>query len=327
MQEMLRCLEPSLYRKLIPTMRSRYSAPMLVPVVVFALVMVAATILSVRRDNPWHRFMVAHRESAPNDYAGLAEVERELAALAGPHPWAGRYEGPNRGFGGKNIFLTPSGRYCINHTFDFGSGGYSACGRMSLAGDRFVSSSGAAWETQAPEGPPFMIVPWGKRRYLVPERQMLDFVNDVNNGKEPRETRRLGSFVAHLRSGDEAFVVEGPPSLPAEYERLLRPTPISTRVTRAGLPRGLLLASFYSLRRGVAFPTITTVILGAGMDSGVFKEMRLEGPEGTAAQVMEVWTSSCAAEVEVWPRWGRQPRMGDVFSTNPKPAAAPPTGR
>lgn len=70
-------------------------------------------------------------------------------------------------------------------------------------------------------------VNWGKRHYLLRADGMMDFVNDVNAGSEPRG----GAWGSHLlRRGDEALPVEGEPMLPAKWKGALLTSPLDGRV-------------------------------------------------------------------------------------------------
>lgn len=70
-------------------------------------------------------------------------------------------------------------------------------------------------------------VAWGERMYLIPPGDLIDFVNDVNAGWEPRDGVH-GSFL--LRRGDEERPVEGLPALPPELLGALLEEPIRAAV-------------------------------------------------------------------------------------------------
>ena len=75
----------------------------------------------------------------------------------------------------------------------------------------------------------FFPISWGVRLYLIPQDQMLDFVNVINQGREPRKDK-LGNF--YLREGDEKKPVEGIPVLPSQWNDYLLQKPIEGKVIK-----------------------------------------------------------------------------------------------
>ncbi|MDZ4342467.1 MAG: hypothetical protein U1E51_08555, partial [Candidatus Binatia bacterium] len=75
----------------------------------------------------------------------------------------------------------------------------------------------------------FLPINWGDRLYLVSENQVLDFVNKINQGNEPRNNR-FGYF--YLREGDENKKVDGFPKLSAQWQEFLLKEPISGEVVK-----------------------------------------------------------------------------------------------
>lgn len=75
----------------------------------------------------------------------------------------------------------------------------------------------------------YLPVPWGKRRYLVPVADVLDFVNGVNLGLEPRDAPQGGHY---LRQGDWEIPVSGLPEVPEAYRKYLVREPIEGTVRR-----------------------------------------------------------------------------------------------
>ncbi len=64
----------------------------------------------------------------------------------------------------------------------------------------------------------FYFVQWGEREYLISDRKMLDFCNEVNTHFEPRDTIQ-GSV--YLKVGDENKPVDGKPDIPEYWEKYL----------------------------------------------------------------------------------------------------------
>ena len=72
------------------------------------------------------------------------------------------------------------------------------------------------------------LVRWGPRRYLLADEEMMDFVNAIHHGSEPRAEGH-GFFL--LARGDEKLPASGLPTLPAEFLGHLRSTPLEVRLS------------------------------------------------------------------------------------------------
>ncbi len=72
----------------------------------------------------------------------------------------------------------------------------------------------ASW----PRGTAPVLIPvsWGQRLYLVPQDDVLGFVNQVNRGQEPVSRGSMGSY--YLREGDWDRPTTGLPTLPEEWK-------------------------------------------------------------------------------------------------------------
>lgn len=75
----------------------------------------------------------------------------------------------------------------------------------------------------------FLPLHWGARLYLIPENEMFDFVNQINEGLEPRNSAH-GLF--YLREGDEKKVAEGDPMLPMQWQDYLLKKPVEGKVVK-----------------------------------------------------------------------------------------------
>jgi hypothetical protein len=111
-------------------------------------------------------------------------------------------------------------------------------------------------------------VPWGDRRYLVPQTQMLKLVNNYNEGGHAREKMR--GIPLRVEGGDPRNIPEttppGRPRLPPEYARLIVEKPLSLRVTKASaLPQ-------QNVTRGVDVRE-TKLELDGGLNQGVYVGM------------------------------------------------------
>jgi hypothetical protein len=103
-------------------------------------------------------------------------------------------------------------------------------------------------------------VVWGHRHYLIPSDKMLDFVNEVNAGLEPRKTTE-GVFL--LREGDERKAVRGDPGVPSDYRSYVLAAPITLGILFVGKSRPEKSYGCKSMGR------VTPVTLDAGSAKGV----------------------------------------------------------
>ena len=71
-------------------------------------------------------------------------------------------------------------------------------------------------------------IQWGERHYLIPTTRILEFINAINAGFEPRKTV---SGIFFLKWGDEFRPVVGKPKLPAEYADYLLENPIRAKIS------------------------------------------------------------------------------------------------
>lgn len=71
-------------------------------------------------------------------------------------------------------------------------------------------------------------IQWGERHYLIPTTRILEFINAINAGFEPRKTV---SGMFFLKWGDEYKPVIGKPKLPAEYADYLLENPIRAKIS------------------------------------------------------------------------------------------------
>lgn len=169
-------------------------------------------------------------------------------------PWAGSYY-LGDGLGYNNYLkLSQEGTFaykwegCLG-TYDENTGGYRLEeGILVLSPERrSIRKSFKGTPTR------FLPVAWGRRLYLIPEKESLDFVNEINQGGEPRDGVH-GRF--YLREGDEKIPVSGFPVLPAQWQDYLLQKPAEGSVTKVqgrkavinigkkhGLKEGMLLTA------------------------------------------------------------------------------------
>lgn len=114
-----------------------------------------------------------------------------------------------------NLRVRSSGRFSFVWTGCLGTYGQNE-GTASLKdGYLLLSSSGPNVEHGFGGTPTtFLPVRWGARMYLIPKSDVVEFVNEISQGHEPRE-RIHGSF--YLRKGDWKKPADGQPDLPEEW--------------------------------------------------------------------------------------------------------------
>jgi hypothetical protein len=183
-------------------------------------------------------------------------IERE--ANESDSDWAGEYEMSDR-------FLTiaPKAGYAFllrRYAFDW----------VYVAGDiqwsekklKLITAEDSKWQRLSIFSSELVPVLWGERHYLIPENEIIDFINSVNAGYEP--TSKLASFGTSffLRKADKNKQVSGAPILPEQYRGYLLKKPIRARILEIG-------KTVESTDEDGEQNKVTTVILNVGSDQGV----------------------------------------------------------
>jgi len=257
--------------------------------------------------------LVGVEEYSPPPYDCSADVKRRIRALrrelslaADLPPWAGEY-----GYGdglGTNVMLLLAPE----------SGFASAwVGCMGLYGENLggVRVDGARIHLDCEhENDPggfggirteLVQVPWGERRYLVAPEQMTAFGNDVRSGME---SRKGGTGLYLLRSGDEEKAVSGLPELPEEFQFALDAPVIEARIVEVLETTPKERESGYDWVR---------VRLDLGLARGAYREMDLELVEPAdlgyfGASIDAVTAEDSLAEILVHDD-GKRPEVGWRF--------------
>ncbi len=159
------------------------------------------------------------------------EILVEIKTLEN-HQWAGDYYAGD-GLGvNQSLVISPKSGWeyewhgCLG-LYDRNWGAVSwADGRIRLSFTFNNSSEG--FRGISPELIP---VTWGARHYLVPADDFIGFINQINEGLEPRGSEH-GSFL--LRRGDEKVKVSGLPKVPDEYQGYLLREPIEATIIEVG---------------------------------------------------------------------------------------------
>lgn len=277
--------------------------------------LVIALLGAIWMDRPLELFNSPPQVSRPDHSKEFDALHSEMEGLGTSAPWAGAFSSGD-GLSGTTIYIHPSGRYCLHEWGDIGPG-LSSCGRLRDQGDRLASQSKAAWEGSEKDGPAYLKVRWGRRNYLVPVRRVFDFVNSVNSQGEPR-SERLYVHGAYLREEEQSLPVPGLPELPEPHRRLLRGQRVSAKVTGAGLRRGRLFWAAAKLFFKFEMPCRVHIALDRGSDAGLFVGMKLEAGEDDeplSATVTSLGADSAEARVDMFECRGRNPRIGETFST------------
>lgn len=138
---------------------------------------------------------------------------------------------------------------------------------------------------------PFMdsrlyFVKWGHERFLIPEHEMLSFVNDYNKGGRMRSSmgfspRKDGTASMFGHNLDSA----GIPELPARWAKLLRTDPIELTVqTVTSMPKEHVVDSVWKHSLEIEF--------SGGSEVGVYDSMEFDLDEGFVT-IVEVKPDSC----------------------------------
>ncbi|MGI8905695.1 MAG: hypothetical protein ACR2IE_04305 [Candidatus Sumerlaeaceae bacterium] len=161
----------------------------------------------------------AARRSIPD--AGPSRIS--LRQVAGPYSFGNgldlNYE----------IHISPDGQFTYQQASYEGVAA-EAAGYARMTGRKLVLTPTSATPEAWPAGMGLELLPvqWGSRLYLVPEKDMMAFVNAVNRGSEPVTQISRGHFF--LREGDLDKPASGHPDLPGSFASLLLSKPLRGKV-------------------------------------------------------------------------------------------------
>lgn len=247
----------------------------------------------------------ASAKEGSSPYEFVEQLERSTAT----HAWAGVYHA----FGG--LYLAADGRYCTTTSSCFGTG-YGPCGTLRLNGDRLVEAGWNPLKKRVHRGPPYLRVPWGERNYLVSEEGILDFINDVNESREPRTDNR-GAPSGYLRGGELEILVTGQPLVPEQYRAMLLAKPLMMTAVEISTRTNIIT------RHGTYEDEDcgAEARFDAGSSSGVFVGMKLHAQTGddlVSAVIKEVSTRSSAGRIKQSDCDKTDPLPpGSIFSSRP----------
>jgi len=170
-------------------------------------------------------------------------------------------------------------------------------------------------------------VKWGPHRFLVPEWQMMEFVNNYNEGGFARETMFGIAFLQG--KGDNTRIPEidaatqaTKPQLPAKFAKLLLSAPVSLKTSRVSSP-----AVLQGLDSRV---TQVTAEFEGGSAKGVYVGLRFKYPadkmvEHGIFEVTRVDAETCTAEFHSYENDEvRLPAAGEVIWVGEKTQKEPP---
>jgi hypothetical protein len=230
---------------------------------------------------------------------GLTETERErydaiASELSEPDlpEWAGDYTGillaPRSGF----MLITPT---CM--------GPDVATGSVHGHGDRVELTFGAAHGRTVT----WWLVPWGDRRYLIPQRMLGMFCMHVNDGFEPRAPEVGYGF--DMRTIGTYERPHGLPQVPERWQPLLLPSPLRTCILRVQRTR-------VEKRPGVDESIEVRVLLRLGKNDGVHPGLGFYlGRSGSVLGYVErVNASTCIVLAQRESKW-RPLQVGEYAGT------------
>ncbi len=142
-----------------------------------------------------------------------------LATLAGEYFFS-------NGFSGERLSISPLGTFKLTyHSCTAESHTY---GRARVVNGHVVLRTYLVCRVLFPYAPKELIpIRWGERLYLIPENKGRSFCNYVNvEGGAPG----WPPDPCFVRDGDDEKPVEGPPTVPKEWESMLLPAPINGKV-------------------------------------------------------------------------------------------------
>lgn len=240
---------------------------------------------------------------APTEPEATPHRQAILDALPGlsDHPWAGTYgDGMHRVSVAPGLGVSAFSHGCLGV---YGQGEGEALEQPD--GSILLRYDDPAFANE--QGFPGHLVPvrWGERHYLLSADKLLDFVDQIQFGDEPR-SRGDGAL---LRFGDECRRATGLPTLPMAYALLLRsergefPIRAVTEVARSGEP-------LCRLTQRIDFDPRGDTRLRTGMklkvlDTGLYDSVRIVevGADHAVALREEPMAHDCA-DLSATPRPG-----------------------
>jgi hypothetical protein len=236
----------------------------------------------------------------------IAQIKQEIKASP-EHDWAGQYyQGDGLGMN-LSLFLAPRSGFHFEWHGCLGLYNRES-GKVDVENGR-IKLRGAVTDESLRMNKEFVPVKWGERRYLLPPDSLISFVNDINQGSEPRKDIH-GSFF--LRWGDEDKPAKGRPGLPEPFKSYVRETPLKAKVAEVG--KSSTTQHYQSKYQ------LTPITLDVGAADAVFVGMVLYAKgRGSMpqARVKEVTEHTCKAVFRQETKGAIELREGLQFSSAP----------
>lgn len=199
----------------------------------------------------------------------LAEIKKLKS-----HEWAGEYYAGD-GLGvNTSVVIAPKSGYVFEWHGCLGLYDRNY-GSVTWTNDQIRLSFTFANQRKGFQGiaPELIPISWGARRYLIPADDVVGFCNNINEGREPRNSSH-GFYLLH--QGDEKKMVTGFPKVPSKYQDYLLAKPIEATI---------IAVSPYTTRPSVVDwkfkDTTVTIDVGARQGLRVGMELAVTKPQDT----------------------------------------------
>jgi hypothetical protein len=162
-----------------------------------------------------------------------SRIQREIKSLVN-HPWAGEYYCGD-GLHNSYVYIAPRAGFLFIYRGDIGlpyanhGPVEQRDGRLHLSLTPPLEGDNFYWDLSKTLIP----ITWGERKYLVQSERLIDFCNQVNEGREPRQDVYGFSL---LRRGDEKMKVTGTPVVFREVAPYLLAKPVEASIIGVGKP-------------------------------------------------------------------------------------------
>jgi hypothetical protein len=210
-----------------------------------------------------------------------AKIQAEIKSLS-EHPWAGTYY---CGDGLENSYLhvAPRSGFLFVNQGDIGAP-YANHGPVVLKrGELHLSFSIPMDDGYYPGlAKTFVPVEWGKRKYLIDSKKIINFCNQVNEGREPRS--EIYGFCM-LQIGDEEKKATGFPGIPNQFRSYVLAKPIEAEIIAVQKPTG---TSGEAVNK-----TVINITLNRGKKAGLLPGMELH-----VVEPVNVWDAITVTEAK-----------------------------
>ena len=252
----------------------------------------------------------------PSEPSGIKakreKVEAEIARLQ-DHPWAGQYS-YSHDHGSRVLTLAPENGFVLNDNWSWE--------RTDLYGTVEWDGTHIKLTSEISDAPvddvhdyrkihtEYRLVRWGKRLYLIPDNQIIEFCYKINTGNEPRYASGWGIYL--LRSGDWEKEAKGRPEIPEEFMPHLldeRVDAVLLSVTiEKNKPDGTVNAVLNKGKKDGLLPGMR-LVAEARSEGGGYNSMTLTKVDETQSECLLYYGNTLpevGQEFSTCPRWMRQ---------------------